>query len=62
MRVDGGLETVIGTLEPGLTPATMLSPSMRLSLGPDGKSVTYAVSRPTSSLWLAEGLATLTRR
>ncbi|HXG53845.1 MAG TPA: hypothetical protein VNJ03_00560, partial [Vicinamibacterales bacterium] len=60
MSVDGGLEKVIGALEPGLAPATVLSPSMRLSLGPDGKSVT--VSKSTSSLWLAEGLAAVLRK
>jgi Tol biopolymer transport system component len=36
-------------------PATDLAPGIRLSVAPDGKSVTYAVSIYKSSLWMLEG-------
>ena len=36
------------------------SPALRLSLTPDGESVTYSTLKSTSNLWLAEGLDAVT--
>jgi len=39
-----------------LAPYTLLSPGLRLSLSPDGKSIVYAVNRPREEIWLLDGL------
>ena len=39
----------------GYAPRTNLSPSMRLSLAPDGKSLLYGTGVITNSLWILEG-------
>jgi serine/threonine protein kinase len=36
-----------------------LNPGLRLSLTPDGKSLTYSTLKSTSNLWLMEGLDTV---
>ena len=56
IRIDGKSEKTIGALGPGNGPVSPLTPSTRLTLSPDGKSVTYATVTVTSNLWLAEGL------
>ena len=49
----------IGSLGSEYRPASLLSPALRLSLSPDGKSLTYSTVKSTSSLWLMEGLDTV---
>ena len=46
---------MIGDVGKENEPSSDLSPGIRLSLAPDGKSVTYAVSVYKSSLWMLEG-------
>jgi hypothetical protein len=41
-------------------PAVSNNPSVRLSLAPDGKSLTYSTVKNTSNLWLIEGLDAVT--
>jgi hypothetical protein len=40
-------------------PLVVLAPSLRLSLTPDGGSVTYSIAKPALNLWLIEGLSTI---
>jgi Tol biopolymer transport system component len=58
--VADGAEKTIGSLGREYLPLNQLTPALRLSLGPDGKSVTYSTTKVTSNLWLAEGLNTVT--
>jgi hypothetical protein len=37
-------------------PRASSSPGLRLTLAPDGKSLTYSTARATSGLWLMEGI------
>ena len=60
--VGGGPEKTIGSLAPEYLPRNTLRPSLRLSVTPDGKSLTYSIIRTTSNLWLADGLAPVTVR
>lgn len=39
---------------------TQQGPALRLSLTPDGKSITFSTSKSTSNLWLIEGLNAVT--
>ena len=39
---------------------TQQTPALRLSLTPDGKSITFSTSKNTSNLWLIEGLDAVT--
>ena len=51
-------QKVIGTLDGEFRPGTDLSPGIRLSLAPDGKSIVYAHFRSdVTNLWLLEGFA-----
>jgi serine/threonine protein kinase/Tol biopolymer transport system component len=59
MSVRGGPEKSLGSLSPESVPSVSLSPAIRLSLTPDGKSLTYSVVRTTSNLWLMDGLNTV---
>jgi Tol biopolymer transport system component len=59
MSVRGGPEQSIGSLSSESAPSVSLTPSIRLSLTPDGKSLTYSVVRTTSNLWLMDGLDTV---
>ena len=60
--VGGGPEKTIGSLAPEYLPRNTLSPSLRLSVTPDGRSLTYSISRTTSNLWLTDGLTSVTVR
>ena len=60
MSVARGAEKTIRSLAPALLPVSALAPALRLTLTPDGKSVTYSTGRVTSNLWLIEGLDTVT--
>ena len=62
MRVAGGTEKTIGSLGQEYLPVSGLVPALRLSLAPDGKSVTYSTAKGTANLWLAEGLDAVTPR
>jgi hypothetical protein len=62
VSVAGGTGKTIGSLGRQYLPSAELSPALRLSLAPDGKSVTYSTVKSTSNLWLAEGLGTVTPR
>jgi Tol biopolymer transport system component len=56
VNLEGRAEHVIGSLGPENAPANSLNPALRLSLAPDGKSVTYSIRKNTSNLWLVDGL------
>jgi dipeptidyl aminopeptidase/acylaminoacyl peptidase len=52
-----GAETVIGNVGPEFRPGSNLSPSIRFSLSPDGKSFIYGSGTFTNNLWMLEGFA-----
>ncbi len=57
LDVTTGRERVIrGPNDP--CPASPLSPGLRVTLAPDGKSLAWAVSHPRSELWILDGLRT----
>jgi Tol biopolymer transport system component len=62
MSIPGGAERAIGSMEPEYLPASSLLPALRLTLTPDGKSITYGTVRSTANLWLMEGLTAVTLR
>ena len=62
MSVAGGPERTIGSLAREYFPSAGFSPSLRLSLTPDGRSLTYGTLRSTSNLWLMDGLKSVTVR
>lgn len=53
--VAGGQEKIIGDIGKDFTPRSNLTPGLRLSLSPDGKSILFPSLRQTSSLWMLEG-------
>jgi dipeptidyl aminopeptidase/acylaminoacyl peptidase len=57
-----GTERTVGSLRREYLPQSFGNPSLRLSLAPGGKSVTYSTLKSTSNLWLAEGLDAVTPR
>ncbi len=58
--INGGGEKTIGSLPSKYLPAVSNNPSVRLSLAPDGKSLTYSTVKNTSNLWLIEGIDAVT--
>jgi Tol biopolymer transport system component len=62
MSVAGGTAKTIGMLAREHRPAAVVTPALRLSLTPDGKSLTYSTVRNTSNLWLMDGLKSVTVR
>jgi hypothetical protein len=46
----------IAVLDAQYSPSNTMGPSLRLSLTSDGKGLTYATLKPTSNIWLMEGL------
>ena len=54
VNLEGTSERVFGTLGPEYLPSNQLNPSLRLSLAPDGKSITYSIRKTSSNLWLME--------
>ena len=56
ISVAGGAEKTIASMGREYLPSNNLSPALRLSLSPDGKTVTYSTIKSTNNLWLAEGL------
>ena len=55
-------ERVIGPIAQGMAPSTFLTPSLRLTFAPDGKSLTYSIAKRSQNLWLAEGLGAPARK
>jgi Tol biopolymer transport system component len=60
--VADGVEKRIGLLAREYLPAASASPALRLSLTPDGRSITYGIVRNTANLWLMTGLKSVTVR
>jgi Tol biopolymer transport system component len=52
-----GAETVIGNIGREFRPGSNLSPTIRFSLAPDGKSFIFASGTFTSNLWMMDGFA-----
>ena len=52
----GGTEKTIRSFGREHLPATLGGPATRLSLDPDGKSLTFSTNKSTSTLWMIEGL------
>jgi Tol biopolymer transport system component len=50
-----GQEKIVGEISKDFTPRSNISPGLRLSLSPDGKSVLFPSLRQTNSLWMLEG-------
>lgn len=50
-----GQEKIIGEISKDFTPRSYVSPGVRLSLSPDGKSVLFPAFKQSSSLWMLEG-------
>jgi Tol biopolymer transport system component len=48
-------EKIIGEISKDFTPSSYITPGIRLSLSPDGKSILYPAIRRSSSLWMLEG-------
>jgi Tol biopolymer transport system component len=59
MNVSGRAEKTIAMLGPEHLPSNSLGPALRLTLTPDGTSVTYSTRTSTANLWLIEGLNTV---
>jgi len=59
MDLTGGSVKVIGSVKFDDLPAVALTPSLRLSRAPDGRSVVYSTLHATGNLWLMEGLDTV---
>jgi Tol biopolymer transport system component len=60
MDLEGGDERQIGTVPAEHVPVTSaLNASLRLTLTPDGDSVTYSIGKVSQNLWLIEGLDTV---
>jgi Tol biopolymer transport system component len=53
--VSTGAEKVIGAVGEEFVPRSNLSPSLRFSLSPDGKSLVYATGTFKTNLWMLEG-------
>lgn len=56
VNLEGKNEHVIGTLPDGGVPAANFTPSLRLSLAPDGKSIAFATQKYSANLWLIDGI------
>jgi Tol biopolymer transport system component/DNA-binding winged helix-turn-helix (wHTH) protein len=54
--VAGGPEKIIGSFAPEYRPQPQMAPSLRLTLTPDGKSLTYSIRKTTSNLWMMDGI------
>lgn len=50
-----GTERIIGDLGAQLRPVDVMTPSIRYSLSPDGKSFVYTIGKSSSNIWLLEG-------
>jgi Tol biopolymer transport system component len=52
----GGPERVIARLASNESPLSQLNPALRMTLAPDGRSLTFSAMKSDSSLWMLEGL------
>lgn len=57
-----GKQRMIGSLDPEYFPSNRFNPSQRVTLTPDGKSITYSTRKQSSNLWLIDGLESVARR
>jgi serine/threonine protein kinase/Tol biopolymer transport system component len=57
LDVATGAEKIIGETSTDFLPGSNLSPSIRLSLAPDGKSVVFGAGKFKTNLWMLEGFA-----
>jgi Tol biopolymer transport system component len=57
VNLTSGAQRVIAQVAAELAPSSNLDPAIRLSLSPDGKSITYSISKGSSNLWLMDGLS-----
>jgi serine/threonine protein kinase len=55
-----GAEREIGNAGPDIRPRSNLTPAIRLSLAPDGKSFVFSTFKSKSGLWMLEGFAVKT--
>jgi Tol biopolymer transport system component len=55
--IGSGKERVIGQAPREFRPLVNLSPALRLSLAPDGKSAVYPTGKSSGNLWMVEGLS-----
>jgi len=55
--VASGAEKVVGEVGKENRPRSNLSPAMRFSLAPDGKSIAYGIGKFKDNLWMLEGFA-----
>jgi Tol biopolymer transport system component len=62
ISVASGQETMIASLPREYLPVASFNPSLRLSLTPDGKSLTFATAKTTTNLWLMDGVSGVTIR
>jgi hypothetical protein len=56
VNLEGKGEHIIGFIPAEGVPSSYFSPSLRLSLAPDGKSVAFATYKYSANLWLIDGL------
>jgi Tol biopolymer transport system component len=61
VNLEGKGEHIIGTLPADGVPGSNFTPSLRLALTPDGKSVTFATQKYSANLWLIDGLGAARR-
>jgi WD40 repeat protein len=52
----GGPEKHIGSIPVANRPSTNVTPSLRMTLTPDGKSFTYSILKQSSNLWMLSGI------
>jgi hypothetical protein len=58
LNIATGVEKALGDLGKDFAPSTNLSPGIRFSLAPDGKSFVYGAVKAKSNLWMLEGFET----
>lgn len=56
MPTAGGPEKRIGSISVANRPISMVTPSLRMTLTPDGKSFTYSILKQSSNLWMLSGI------
>lgn len=58
-NLEGKVQRIIGSLGPEFDIAAGYVGGHRLSLSPDGASITYSIEKDTGNLWMIEGLSTI---
>jgi len=59
MDLHGEDRRVIGAVGQEYTPMNQVGPALRVTLTPDGKSLTYSIGKFADNLWLLDGLDTV---